>query len=295
MSTFETAQDIPVWRKLALSTWRRSDDPTICGWLDIDATELIAFVEERRRTTGIRVSLTHVVGKAVGLALARVPQCNAVVSWGRLRRRDSVDVFFSVVGEEGRELSGTKIEGIDRLSVEEVALRLRRSARRIRQRKDASLQRSQNRLARLPGVLLGPVMRATHFASFDLGMDLSRLGVPSDPLGSAIVTNIGVFGIEQGFAPLVPQGGNAVIFCVGKVTERAIAVDGRPTVRPILRISGTFDHRIVDGSHSGQAQPKVASRFGGASQILVAAHFSRRRLRAANRVEPADAVQLVPR
>ena len=87
---------------------------------------------------------------------------------------------------------------------------------------------------------------------FDLGLDLAKLGVPFDPLGSVIVTNVGVLGVEQGFAPLMPQSRTPALFTVGKIRDKVIAVEGRPAVRPVLTLGGTFDHRIVDGAHLGK-------------------------------------------
>src|SRR5258706_7894452 len=116
--------DLPTWRKVALSSWKRSNDPAITGWLDIDASELTRYLADLRDEA--RVTVTHLVGKAVALAFAENPECNALASLGRLKRRDSVDVFFSVAGGDGKNLSGAKITGDDRLSVAEIARALSR-------------------------------------------------------------------------------------------------------------------------------------------------------------------------
>src|SRR6185503_53561 len=99
---------------------------------------------------------------------------------------------------------------------------------------------------------LGAVMRASAVAMYDLGLDLRWAGVPLDPFGTAIVTNVGVLGIEQGFAPLMPQGRAAAIVTVGKIRDKVIPVAGKPAVRPVLTLGATFDHRVVDGYHLGK-------------------------------------------
>jgi pyruvate dehydrogenase E2 component (dihydrolipoamide acetyltransferase) len=167
--TIDTA--VPTWRKLALSSWGASDDPSITGWLDIDATELSEYLRRVREATGVRVTITHLVGKAAALAFADNPECNAVVSFGRLKRRRSVDVFFSVALDEGKNLSGAKLEEVDRLSLTEIAAKLTSDVGRIRGGGDTPLQRSQGLLKRLPGAVLGPIMRMSAFAMFDLDLD----------------------------------------------------------------------------------------------------------------------------
>ncbi|HZO15236.1 MAG TPA: 2-oxo acid dehydrogenase subunit E2 [Polyangiaceae bacterium] len=250
--TFTVDNTLPTWRKVALASWRPSDDPAITGWLEIDATSLTDYLPAVREATGAHVTITHLVGKAAALAFAENPACNAVVSFGRLKRRASVDVFFSVAA--GSELSGAKLEGVDEMDLADIARRLSVDVQRIRGAGDTPLQRSQGLLKRLPGVLLKPVMRMSAFAMFDLGLDLSELGVPLDPFGSVIVSNVGVFGIAHGFAPLIPSGRTAAILTVGSIEKRAVVVQNKIEARPMLTICGTFDHRVVDGHHLGRIQ-----------------------------------------
>lgn len=268
MSTFEIDEAIPTWRKVALSSWRQSDDPAISGWLDIDATRLGEYLARVRQATGVKVTVTHLVGKAAAVAFEENPECNAVVSFGRLKRRDSVDVFFSVAAGDGKNLSGAKLERVNELSVSEIAERLASDVGRIRDKGDTQLQRSQGMLRRLPGAVLRPVMRATAFAMFDLGLDLGRFGVPYDPLGSVIVSNIGVFGLEQGFAPLIPSGRTAAILTIGAIRNKVIAIGNEMAVRPVLTLCGTFDHRVVDGYHLGRIAKTLHNVLENPAQFL---------------------------
>jgi pyruvate dehydrogenase E2 component (dihydrolipoamide acetyltransferase) len=66
-----------------------------------------------------------------------------------------------------------------------------------------------------------------------------------------------VFGIEQGFAPLIPAGRTSAIFTVGAIREKAIVVAGEIRVRRVLTVCGTFDHRVVDGYHLGRISSKL--------------------------------------
>ena len=249
---FRREKNTSTWRRVAASTWDSARDASIYGWVDVDATSLLAYIERVRETTGVHVTVTHLVGKAIAMAFARAPECNAYVSFGGLRRRKTVDVFFSVAVGDGKNLSGAKVERTDEKSVSEIATALSQSVERIRKRRDTDLQKSQSLLRAVPAPLLGAVMKATAFAMYDVGVDLSWAGVPSDPFGTVVVTNVGVLGVEQGFAPFMPQGRAAAMFTVGKIRDEVVAVDGRPEVRPVLTLGGTFDHRVVDGFHLGR-------------------------------------------
>ncbi len=256
-SSIETVRKVPTWRRVAASSWGMSDDPAIYGWIDVDATQLLASVNALREESGVKITVTHLVGKAIATAFSEHPECNALISLGRIRRRPSVDVFFSVAVGDGKNLSGAKITRADERSVTEIAQRLRGDADRIRTKGDTPLQRSQQLLRHMPSALLKPMMRLTAVAMFDLDLDLTRAGVPFDPFGTVIVTNVGVLGIEQGFAPLMPQGRTPALFTVGKIRDKVVAVDGRPEVRPVLTLGGTFDHRVVDGYHLGKISERI--------------------------------------
>ncbi len=245
------------WRKVATATWSSSSEASIFGWMHVDATNLLSFIERTRSATGARVTITHVVGKAVALGFAECPDANAALSLRGVLRRESIDVFFSVAAEGGRSVAGAKVRRVDELSVSDIAARLDESVSRIRGKGDTELQRSQAMLKNLPAPVVSLALRAVSALSFDLGLDLEKVGVPVDPFGTAIVTNVGVLGLEQGFAPLMPHGRSPCIVTVGKVRDRVWPVDGEPRVRPVLTLGSTFDHRVVDGHHLG----KIAARL----------------------------------
>ena len=70
---------------------------------------------------------------------------------------------------------------------------------------------------------------------------------PEDVAGGTFtISNLGMFGVDA-FSAIVnaPQ---AAILAVGRVADRVVPVDGRPEVRPMLVLTASFDHRVVDGA-----------------------------------------------
>jgi len=64
--------------------------------------------------------------------------------------------------------------------------------------------------------------------------------------GTFTISNLGMFGVETFTAVLNPP--QAAIVAVGATEERPLVVDGRLVVRPLVTLTGTFDHRAVDGA-----------------------------------------------
>jgi 2-oxoacid dehydrogenases acyltransferase (catalytic domain) len=270
MIRFRVEAKLPTWRKVALGAWSAPRDPTAYGTLDLDCEAALAYLDELRQRSGEKVTLTHLVGKAAAMAIAEAPEVNGFVSRGRLVLRDTVDVFFQVAFFDGdkskkREkgarsdanLAGAKVREVDRKSLAAIARELRERAEAIRQRGDAETAKASQTMARLPGPLVGAAARLGSFLSYDLGLDLRRFGIPFDAFGSCMVTNVGVFGINVGHAPLFPLARVPIIMTLGSVHDAPAVMDGKVVVRKRVNIGVAFDHRVMDGYHAGV----MAKRF----------------------------------
>jgi pyruvate dehydrogenase E2 component (dihydrolipoyllysine-residue acetyltransferase) len=64
--------------------------------------------------------------------------------------------------------------------------------------------------------------------------------------GTFTISNLGMYAVERFTAVLNPP--QAAIVAVGATEERVVPVGGETAVRPMLTLTGTFDHRAVDGA-----------------------------------------------
>jgi pyruvate dehydrogenase E2 component (dihydrolipoamide acetyltransferase) len=102
----------------------------------------------------------------------------------------------------------------------------------------------------MPFPFLNAALRAIAFLSFTLNLDLRWAGIPSDPFGSIMITNVGTLGLDVAYVPLVPFSRVPILLAVGAVKEKAVVDDGKLAVARMMTISATFDHRIIDGFHA---------------------------------------------
>jgi pyruvate dehydrogenase E2 component (dihydrolipoamide acetyltransferase) len=91
-------------------------------------------------------------------------------------------------------------------------------------------------------------------------VDAARAGTlrPEDVQGGTFtISNLGMYGVDA-FQAIVnaPQ---AAILAVGRILERPVAVNGALTVRPVLTLTVTFDHRVVDGARGAEFLDTLAS------------------------------------
>jgi len=90
-------------------------------------------------------------------------------------------------------------------------------------------------------------------------IDIAREGrsSPTDLTGGTItLTNVGVFGVDGGTPILTP--GQSAILAMGRILDRAWVVDGQIAVRPIVQLTLSFDHRVIDGALGSRALASVA-------------------------------------
>ncbi len=64
--------------------------------------------------------------------------------------------------------------------------------------------------------------------------------------GTFTITNLGMFGIDQGTPIINPP--EIAILGVGRIAEKPVVIDGRVEIRPMMNITLSFDHRVIDGA-----------------------------------------------
>jgi len=234
-------------RKLAIASWGRPHEGNIYGKVTIDATEALAYLADVRERTGEKVTITHLVGKAVAHALAEEPSLNGTIRFGQFVPHDDVAVTFLVSMPDGSDLAKAKISHTDRKNVVELAAELRSRIEQLRDGADADWEASKNIIKVLPVFLLRPLLWFTGLLASSFGIEAKAIGVERFPFGSAIVTSVGMFGLDEGFAPPTPFARVPLYVLVGAVSERPAVIDGAVVPRPQLTVTATIDHRFVDG------------------------------------------------
>lgn len=238
-------------RKLAIATWGAPREGNIYGKLTLDVTEAQRYIKHLRETTGEKVTVTHLVGKAAADALEKEPSLNGRILFRRFIPFDTVNIAFLVTLDGGADLAKVKIERLNEKPTSDVAAELRQYAAKLRKGKDEQFEKSKGPLKWMPRWILPRFLGLVGWLTSAAGVDLSKMGLEKFPFGSCIVTNVGMFGIDEGFVPPTPFARVPVYVLVGAIKEMPAVVDGEVVVREQLTITATVDHRFVDGYQLG--------------------------------------------
>ncbi len=197
--------------------------PHVSVWTDVDATRTMELVKRLKTSpdfTGIRVSPLLIVARAVIWAARRTPMVNA--GW--------------VETADGAEI-------------------------RVRHYVNLGIA------AATPRGLIVPNIKDAHTLSTrELAKALEALTLtaregrttPADQQnGTITITNIGVFGMDAG-TPIINPG-EAGIVAFGAIRQKPWVVDGEVRPRWVTTVSGSFDHRVIDGGGMSRFIADVAS------------------------------------
>ncbi|MFB6264249.1 MAG: 2-oxo acid dehydrogenase subunit E2 [Bradymonadaceae bacterium] len=256
MSEWQELSNESLWRKLAVGVWGSPSEPVMTTRIRVRADALIEYVEALDAAVDERVTPTAVFVRALAAFFDRHPDLNVGMVRNRVVRRSSIDIFCQVAipgeGDGGSDLSGVKIEDCEDLDVVQIAGLLDESVGDVRRDGANDVGWFRQLLDVAPDVLKPLLVRSVGWVYYELPVDWEQFGLPADPFGSAMVSNIGSFGLERAYAPLVPVSRAPLVVLPGAINDAPVAEQGAAVVRPVLDVCCTADHRCYDGVHGSR-------------------------------------------
>jgi pyruvate dehydrogenase E2 component (dihydrolipoamide acetyltransferase) len=75
--------------------------------------------------------------------------------------------------------------------------------------------------------------------------------------GTFTISNLGMYKVDAFSAIITPP--QAAVLAVGSVSERVVPVDGKPGIRPLMTMTLSSDHRVVDGARAAEFLSDLAN------------------------------------
>lgn len=197
--------------------------PHVSVWVDVDASRTMELVKRLKASpdfADVKISPLLIMARAVIWALRRTPMINA--AW--------------VDSEDGAQIS-------------------------VRHYVNLGIAAATPRGLLVPNIKDAQAMNTRELAKALETLTLTaREGKtsPADQTGGTFtITNIGVFGVDAG-TPIINPG-EAGIIALGAIRQKPWVVDGEVRPRWVTTVSGSFDHRVVDGDGISRFIADVAS------------------------------------
>jgi 2-oxoglutarate dehydrogenase E2 component (dihydrolipoamide succinyltransferase) len=227
----ESFEPMSPMRRAIAEHMRRSLDtaPHASSIVEVDMSNVRSararLKREYEERHGVNLTYLAFVAHATVATLGEYPWINGELRGDQIVTKNAVNLGIAVEVQEGKGLLVPVIRNAESLSLLGMASAIADIARRARDRKL----------------------------------------VPDDLHGGTItITNPGGFGIVGG-NPIINQPQSAILGCFA-VVDRPWAVKderGQPTlgIRPIMNLSLTYDHRLVDGAYAGRYLRDLRARL----------------------------------
>jgi pyruvate dehydrogenase E2 component (dihydrolipoyllysine-residue acetyltransferase) len=80
------------------------------------------------------------------------------------------------------------------------------------------------------------------------------------------ISNLGMYSVDAFIAIITPP--QAAVLAVGSIVDRVVPVDGKPGIRPMMTLTLSSDHRVVDGVRAAQFLDEVTKALGAPNEWL---------------------------
>jgi pyruvate dehydrogenase E2 component (dihydrolipoamide acetyltransferase) len=238
-------------QKIAISQWSSPQTGEIYMKASVDATKVKQYLKNIEDKTKERVTITTFIGKCVGLVINKSRKLNGRIVLGRFVPKKTVDICFLVAAPDD-DLGFATVEDIVHKSLLEITQLIKPKAVQIREGKDYDKKQIDDISRILPTFLMGPIASISAFISNCIGIPVKPLGLKRFAFGGAVVTSVGMLGIEDAFAPFTPFFHVPIVILIGAIKDKAVVVDGNIVIRPMMNINVTVDHRYSDGAEGGR-------------------------------------------
>jgi pyruvate dehydrogenase E2 component (dihydrolipoamide acetyltransferase) len=84
--------------------------------------------------------------------------------------------------------------------------------------------------------------------------------------GTFTITNLGMYQIDAFNAIIAPP--QAAILAVGRIADRVVAVNGQPVIQPMMTLTLSSDHRVVDGAQAALFLNDLAEAIRAPREVL---------------------------
>ena len=76
-----------------------------------------------------------------------------------------------------------------------------------------------------------------------------------------MITSVGMFGLDEGYAPHTPFARVPIIVLIGAMRDTPIVQDGEVVIAPMITLTATIDHRYIDGSQGANLAKTIRAFF----------------------------------
>lgn len=212
--------------------------------LTVECQQLINFIEEKKQN-GERYTIFHIVVAALIRTAALYPQLNRFIFGHKIYARKDYTISFAI--NLGEKTVFRKVWLEPNNTISEVREKLENTIKNARTNPHDSLDDTMNIMMKLPGFIASFILKLYPWM-VDKGIFPKKFAEDDILFSSAIVSNLGTFGIKAPFHHLYEWGNVSVFLTIGALEKIPIVLpDDTIKAVPAISFGFTVDERVCDG------------------------------------------------
>ena len=125
--------------------------------------------------------------------------------------------------DSGKDLVPIEFYAFGEMAVEDIAEYCNERVYRAKREKDELHKKRTNPNKYVPNFLINWMMYVMCYVINNLGLPIRSYGFKGRDFGQCVLSNVGVFGMKKGFAPMSHASGTAIQIAMGKSFKKACA------------------------------------------------------------------------
>lgn len=249
-------------RKMSMASWSDPDSPEIHGHVKCRMSKSLQFMDDFKKATGRKITVTHLVMKMAADTLANYKDFTGKLVCGCYVPYETVDISCMVNLDDGNDVGLFLIPDLSNKSLSQLHDEFDEKLKNLRHGKGYEIHKKNTGLVNfLPPSISGVLLELTGFISTFLGYDNPEIGFNKHICGSMAITNIGSGGIEKCYVP-IPRFLRVFGFlALSSMKDEPVIDDGKIVVDKVLSIMFSFDHRFGDGTRGTKALGEMQKRL----------------------------------
>ncbi len=218
--------------------------------LSVNVEGLLRFIEEKEKN-GEKYTVFQTVVAALVRTGAQFPQLNRFIYKHKIYSRNEYAISFAVSTGDETVFRKLKFEPDEPFSL--IHSRIESAVEATREEPHDNLDKSMDFMMKLPSFLASFILKM-YPVLVDKGIFPKKF-VEEDVLyTSAVVSNLGTFGIKAPFHHLYEWGSASVFVTIGQIEKAPVVMpDDTIQAQRTMSIGFTLDERITDGKTIAQA------------------------------------------
>lgn len=254
------------WRRLLISVFSIPDSSVSFLQHEIDTTNIDKWIDEKNKSGG-KISLFNCFLLAAAKTIAEdVPELNTYIKRGKIYPKKSVDILFTTKLVKLEGLSYVKIRDADKKQIEIIAEECSKEFKETLRKDESYWYSNQYFLSKVPwplNRLIGKLLKI--FCSF--GFFPKILGISPDMNGSLIISDVSRWGIKISYGAILPFLNFPFLLVLNKKEQKPFLVDNQIVFKPIVNVTFSADHRLIDAEHAAKFVNGIQKRLDNFNSI----------------------------